>query len=313
MELTDEQYLEQSGLSVLLRHLFIQTASAKPGDDSLDFAEQFFRRVQSCRHVLGADWQFITSCRQNRRAFVFCLGELFRSFSLEASMSASEFHHLAELACSDFPRHVVQDACSCLEASPPGSVPPKYRLADLRVSVYFNIIYDQWLKQAMWQEPVLNIFRVKTSLDDLRTHRNAFHAFEQPPLEGVDEVISALGLRPPPLLSSSSSSSSSSSGGANHPTAVCDVSFEQFRRALVCNKVLERDVLSTSPQALPLIIIDDGNAALARALPPPMSASSSSSSSSSAKADSVADKEALPPSAVAPSKRRGDDSGDEST
>jgi len=95
-QLSDEQYLEQTEFPIFLRHLFMQAAVVRVSpEDCIDFAEKYFRRMQSCRNVLGADYLFITSCRQNRRAFVFCLLELFRSIPADHELTVAEFQQVS--------------------------------------------------------------------------------------------------------------------------------------------------------------------------------------------------------------------------
>ena len=87
----------------LRRHLFSQVAVLRP-EDSIDFAAKFFRRIQSCHHVLGAEYAYIGATSNNRRAFIFCLMEIFASFSLEETMSTAEYEQVCAHRCSLFLR-----------------------------------------------------------------------------------------------------------------------------------------------------------------------------------------------------------------
>ena len=76
----DEAFLQSSEINFFLRHLFSQAVALRP-DDSIDFAMKFFKRIQSCHHVLGADYAYIGATKSNRRAFIFCLIELFQTYA----------------------------------------------------------------------------------------------------------------------------------------------------------------------------------------------------------------------------------------
>jgi len=108
-----KEYLQSSEIDFFIRHLFTQVAAVKP-EDSIQFSVDYFKRIQSCHHVLGAEYSFIASCKTNRRAFIFCLMETFQTFSSEEEMSTVEYHQIVEMICPDFPRKLITDAGECL-------------------------------------------------------------------------------------------------------------------------------------------------------------------------------------------------------
>jgi len=261
--MNEAAWLEQSELSFFLKHMFTQVCILKP-DDSLDFAEKYFRRVRSCHNVLGADYAFITGCRQNRRAFVFCLMELFETFSLAEEMSVIEYQQLVELICPDFPRQIVIEAAYAVEAKNPTASPPKYAHGDLRVAVYFHIIYDEWLKsiEAVFREhgtpDYLSLFRAKSHFEAARNNPSLI--FEHPPIDGLEETLSVL--------------SSYSSGG--------DITMDGLRRVLFVNPIIAADVCRVSRYAQPLLAAasatsTNGSSTSSLALPIPSDESASSS------------------------------------
>jgi hypothetical protein len=76
---SDEAYLGESSINFYVRHLFSQVALLKP-EDPIEFASKYFKRIQSCHHVLGADYAYIGATKSNRRAFIFCLMEILVTF-----------------------------------------------------------------------------------------------------------------------------------------------------------------------------------------------------------------------------------------
>jgi len=275
LELTDEQYLEWSELSIFVRHLFMQAAIVKP-DDSVDFAEKYFRRIQSCRNVLGADYLFITSCRQNRRSFVFCVCELYRSIALEEELTTSDYHQVIEMICPDFPRSAVEEAAACLTPSstavagvsissssssgnPQQQPLRKYRHSDLRASLAFHLIYEGWLRRLRWGSSssssalegggeAMNLFRVRAMIEDLRAQQGggcSKGGYGVDSSSGSSPATSIYFEHPPfegvdAVLTSLSASSN-------------EVKFDALKRALISNKTLREEALRAPKFAQPLL------------------------------------------------------------
>ena len=86
----DAAFLANTEIIFFIRHLFSQVAALRP-EDSIDYAAKFFKRILSCHHVLGADYTYITSTKHNRRAFIFCLIEIFHTFPFDEAMSTAEY------------------------------------------------------------------------------------------------------------------------------------------------------------------------------------------------------------------------------
>lgn len=232
-------------LNFFLGHLFLQVAHEAPADP-IAYAANYFATTLSQSHVLGAQYTFITSCNHNRRSFVFCLMELFRTFPLNEELTAVEYQQIIEMICPDFPRQVVLEASYSVKAtntaegssSSSPKMALKYRHEDLRVALYFHIIYEEWLKRVEmhFREEgsleYLNIFRVRTHLDEIRSSPKCL--FEHPPQNGIEEIITLL---------------------SNAPGTVsgCDVTFDGFKKTIFSNKLIAADVLTTSKDAAPLL------------------------------------------------------------
>ena len=192
LEQDDQDYLEDTEIKFFLSNLFQQVAAFRP-EDSLDYALRYFKRVRSCHNVLGADFSFISGSSRNKRSFVFCLIELFRTFNDNEQMSINEYQQIIEMICPDFPSTIMPAVVSSLEVMNASASPPKYRHGDMSISLYFHIIYDEWLKY------ITTIFKEEGSLDCLSLFR--FHAYvqdcrknkrisyPQPPSECIDSAF----------------------------------------------------------------------------------------------------------------------------
>lgn len=105
----------------------------------VQFAVHFFRRIKNCHHVLGMDFAYITSCKYNRRAFVFCLTESFQSIPDTEKFTINEFYQMLDLICLDVPRNIISDVMIG-----PSSSDLKYDFRALKINAFANIIYGEW-------------------------------------------------------------------------------------------------------------------------------------------------------------------------
>jgi len=266
----DQQYMASSEIMFFVRHLFAQVAALRP-EDSIDFAAKFFKRIQTCHHVLGAEYAYIGATANNRRAFIFCLTEIFATFSPDESMSTAEYEQVVEMICPDFPRKMIHAAAACCELAPraaagaadgtgarAGAGGPvsatasaaisglsllhtapvlgeravaKHRLASLRVAVYFHVLYEEWLKY------IETIFREEGSLDCLSMFR--LRAY----LEDCRKNWSISFSQPP-------------AEGINAALAsitATEISFSSLLKAMFKCAIIQDDVTSTPAHALPLL------------------------------------------------------------
>jgi hypothetical protein len=251
----DESYLASSEINFFLRHLFSQVVALRP-EDSIDFAAKYFKRIQSCHHVLGADYAYIGATKSNRRAFIFCLMEVFQTYSHDKAISVSEYQQIVDMISPDFPRKIISDAAMSIEPLRGGSnastvniansggpsaghqpankaaeSAPQYAHGKLRIALYFHIIYEEWLKyiETIFREEgsldCLSLFRLRAYLDDCR--RNWSISFSQPPSTGVDAALSQI------------------SGS--------EVSFVGLLRALFASEIVQEDVTTIPAKAVILL------------------------------------------------------------
>ena len=226
----DRTYLDSSEINFFIKNLFAQVSMLRP-EDSVEYAFQYFIKVRSCQNVLGADYGFISGCNKNRRAFVFCLIELFKTFSDDEEMSINECHQIIEMICPNFPTTIMPSVVSSLEVKNANASPPKYRHGDMRVSLYFHIIYDEWLKYIMtvFKEEgsleCLGVFRLNAYIEDCRKNKRV--NFSQPPQACIDEALTRLNVQ--------------------------DVSFAMLKKVLFATRVTEMDVTKVSKHTVTLI------------------------------------------------------------
>lgn len=226
----DKTFLEYSEMGFFFQNLFTQVAQLRP-DDSVEFAFQYFQKVRSCQNVLGADYGFISGCNKNRRAFVFCLMELFKTFGDDEEMNVNECQQIIEMVCPNFPNTIMPAVVSSLEVKNANASPPKYRHGDIRVSLYFNVIYDEWLKYIMtvFKEEgsldCLSVFRVKAYIEDCRKNKRV--NFSQPSEECVESALGKITSQ--------------------------EVSFVMLKKALFDSKITEMDVTRVSKHTSSLL------------------------------------------------------------
>jgi hypothetical protein len=236
-EESDERYLQRVEITHYLTNMFVVCTAIKP-EDSIDFAWRYFDRVQSCHNVLGAEYSVISSCIRNKRNFVFCLMELFKTFNASEEMSVHEYQQIIEMICPDFPKTILTQVSTflevsdmCVESNSSNTGTQKYNHGELCIALYFFISYEDWIKyiEAIFKEEgsldSLSMFRLKAYLEDCRNNWSL--SFPQPPVEGVD--------------------------GALRSISQSEVSFTIFQRALIKDPSIRQDACSTFTHAKPLI------------------------------------------------------------
>ena len=149
LSMSDDEYLVYSEFEFVANNLLSMAAlhySAKSGEDVCTFASKFCSKLESCQHVVGAEYGYICSSRYNRRAFAYSLSKLFDSIPFDEEVTVDDFHQLIELFCPDFPKDLVENAASCVEISTKKGAMPYYLHGNLRIAVFFHIIYGSWIK-----------------------------------------------------------------------------------------------------------------------------------------------------------------------
>ena len=118
-------------------------------EDIYNFSIIFFRKLRSCQHVLSKDLSFIRESKYNRQSFVVCLVEAFSGFPENTEMTIYEFSAFIELSFSGFTVDLLEDFYLFLEPSPIDSLTEikKYKLNHLLSSLYFWIVYENWLNE----------------------------------------------------------------------------------------------------------------------------------------------------------------------
>ena len=96
------------------------------------------------RHVIGANFEYIMHCNHNRRSFVFCCQDMFKSIASDAEFTVNDLHKLYSLICPDLNIDVLQEAS--LYATHSISDATKFSYGEFQIAFFFQIIFFEWLK-----------------------------------------------------------------------------------------------------------------------------------------------------------------------
>ena len=103
--------------------------------------------------------------------------EAFQGFQENDLISSADYLLIVQTLIDNFPRAIILDSSLYVEARShersPDNIPiSKYTLKDLSCSVYFNILYEEWIKllQSFFNEEKDNenqvsIYRLKSKLE----------------------------------------------------------------------------------------------------------------------------------------------------
>jgi len=140
------KYLESVEIEYFLRLLLKEVIANNP-EDPLGFASLFFRKIRTCQYVLSKDVNFIRESIHNRGSFIVCVMEAFSGFPEGTEMSLFEFSSFLGLTYSGFSIEILQNFASALDPSAVGEAldANKYNLNHLLSSLYFWILYENWL------------------------------------------------------------------------------------------------------------------------------------------------------------------------
>jgi len=141
--MSDKSYLDLTDMTPLLEELLRQVNQHKP-ENPWDYAASYFRKVERCEHVLGADYMTVVACRRNRQAFIYCCSEALRHFPADQRLSVRDFFSLLQLVCPDIPLSLIQDS-ALTGCTAVGDSPPLYLHRELSTSLFFRFIFTEWL------------------------------------------------------------------------------------------------------------------------------------------------------------------------
>ena len=270
------EYLDTSEINFFIRHLLNQTHTTK-FDDFNEVCLQYFTLTASCQHVRGMTYGFVSSSRYNRRSLIYCIMETFVGFSLNADISAYDYYALVELLCPDFPHRLVMDAIRVIDESnlsrrqrrsrsystaivgdgidhdedgiySDEDLPSLYKHSDIRIAVFFQILYEEWLIF------VMHVFKDmrstgRISLRDLQnvisSRRPALpSSAEEPPIDAITFTIDSL-------------MDDTTNHDEDHEFSTGDVNFEEFHRALVHCPIIIHEVCKVPLQLTGAITTED--------------------------------------------------------
>jgi len=168
--------------------------------------------------------------------------ETFQGIGNNEELTVIDFHLLLQIICPDFPLSLVEDSVYAIDAATgmvPTSSPAKYYYSDLRVAIFFHIIYHDWLRElgklflsdtdSEHFNP-LSINRLQAKLNSWQSDVT-YTAIQQPPKEGIETAINSL------LLLSKGS----------------DVTYDKVLRSLFASSIIREDVCTKNPRGLAIV------------------------------------------------------------
>jgi hypothetical protein len=192
-QLSDEEYLGACDVNFFLRNLLLQIGSMKEHEIH-EYSENYFRNIMLCNHVIGKDFEYIMSCRYNKRAFVYNLLKATQNFDKHVDFSPSDYFQIIDLICLNFPKKIVLEASHHINPKYGSGTSATYNHWEIRNAVCFYIIYQDWIDTIT--QPFLvensptymNLIQFRNIID--QCHRNLPPTIEQPPRACIDFVIS---------------------------------------------------------------------------------------------------------------------------
>lgn len=184
---------------IILRDLNAQVGGRK-GDEALDFSIAYLKHMESCYHVVGANYSYILESVHNRKAFVFCLTNALQGFDARHEVTSSELYLIIESMCPDFPKtHLTEAVLTATEQYTSSTLSSDHRfpLGLLAKASMCHILYDEWLRaleevfRAEGKGLQLPLVRIKGRCEQV--YRNLPPSCPQPPWAATqcayDEVI----------------------------------------------------------------------------------------------------------------------------
>ncbi|KND04091.1 uncharacterized protein SPPG_01532 [Spizellomyces punctatus DAOM BR117] len=106
------EYLERHNISVYLEDAVCRLLDDRP-EKPAKFLSEYFDSVLRGTNTLLREYEYVKATPQNRLSFVDRFGEVLKGRN--ASYTATEYHHLVELICPDFPYDVIARAMDIAE------------------------------------------------------------------------------------------------------------------------------------------------------------------------------------------------------
>lgn len=239
--LSDEEYLEASGMDFLMKNLLTSVVSHKP-EDPYAFSVQYLSKVKSCHHVIGADLSAVFASSHNRRSFIHFLMEAFQGMPLDEDILAIEFQQLLDFVSPELSKKIPIETilCSDVHNNHANVMNTTYKFGYLRVALFFHIIYEEWIEkisQFYIEHATLNcldIIRVKMLLENFQTSLK--YSVCQPSIETIEVAINSVSLN-------------------------CidkrEITIEELKRAFISTPQITEDVCTVSPFAIPITNKED--------------------------------------------------------
>lgn len=117
-------------------------------ENRLEYALDYLKMIQNCRHVVDADFDYILASNHNKKSFVFCLLNSFKEYPPNYELTCNDFYYLIEPLCPGFPMLMVCEASKCVPSgsSTDGKDGCKYFLFNLLQVLSCRILFMEWLK-----------------------------------------------------------------------------------------------------------------------------------------------------------------------
>lgn len=165
-------------------------------DDTVDYAISYFKKVQSCTHIVGTTYNYVLESIHNRKALIYCLTESFKGFDDQSEISPNEIYHFIESISPGFPKSVVLEAAMLVVSN----INHIATLVDIKCSfelLFRNIscfiLYDEWLKlieeafRSDGKGMFLSIARLKLKLEEF--YQVLPLSIYQPPWTAIQTVL----------------------------------------------------------------------------------------------------------------------------
>lgn len=151
---------------------------------------------------MNTNFSYIFNTHYNRKAFIKLLVELLVDFPDRYELSISEFHHLIETICPNFPKKMVLDASLPL-TKVSGAMNDNnnnkdscYYLEEFLVSLNAIILYGEWLKmieEFFVEEASIRVIPVnKLTAKIHKFNSNFSKAFTLPPIQVLLAIINEM-------------------------------------------------------------------------------------------------------------------------
>ncbi|KAJ3187997.1 hypothetical protein HDU85_006390 [Gaertneriomyces sp. JEL0708] len=105
LESAGQEYLEKHSIGVYVEDAISRLLADRPAKP-YKFLSDYFDSVLRGTNTILREYEYVKACRRNRLTFIKRLSESLNHSA--GPFSATEFHHLVELVCPDFPGALVE-------------------------------------------------------------------------------------------------------------------------------------------------------------------------------------------------------------